>query len=86
MASEQEIRLKVVKHIGEMLIEMADIDFDEISEKDEEILLSNFEEMASHILDSLGFEPISDNADGITFQANFKVVDPNKYIIDFLGE
>lgn len=69
--------------MAKMLFEMSEVDFQDISPVDEQIMLEDFEEVSGHLLDSLGFKPgISE--DGVHFKAIFSIQEPEKYIRDFL--
>lgn len=57
MQDKFQVRLNVVKHMSRMLLEMAEIDFDNLTPEQEEVMLEDFEEVANHMLDSMGFEP-----------------------------
>jgi hypothetical protein len=81
--SEFEVRLSVIKHMSQMLLEMADVDFDNLPKDEEEMMLEDFEEVAGHLLDALGFKP-SNSEDGVHFTANFTMFDPEEYIARFL--
>lgn len=67
--NEFEVRLEVIKHMSVMLLEMSEVDFEGLSPEDETIMLEDFEEVAGHLLDSIGFEP-SNSEDGVSFTAN----------------
>lgn len=81
--NEFEMRLAVIDHMAKMLLEMADLDVDEVSKEEEEQMLEEFAEIAGHLLDSMGFKP-SNSENGVTFTADFALIDPEKYITDFL--
>lgn len=81
MADKFEVRVKVVKHIATMLLEMAAIEWEEITAAEEAELLEDYEEVAMHILDSLSFSP-EDSEDGINIGAKMTLQDPEKYIRD----
>jgi hypothetical protein len=81
--SEFEIRLQVIDHMAKMLLEMADLDFENLSAEEEQDILQDFAEIAGHLLDSMTFTP-SDSEDGVNFSANFTFIDPETYIRDFL--
>lgn len=83
--NEFEVRLDVVKHMSKMLLEMSEVDFDALSPDDETVLLEDFEEVAGHLLDSIGFKP-SDSEDGVNFTAEISIIDPEKYISDFFDK
>lgn len=80
-----EVRLEVVKNMAKMLLEMSEVDFDSLSPEDETTMLEDFEEVAGHLLDSLAFSP-SDSDDGVNFTAKMTLIDPEKYITDFLSK
>lgn len=82
--NEFEVRLAVIKHMSKMLLEMAEVDFENITPDEETSLLEDFEEVAGHLLDSVGFTP-SESDDGVNFTAKFTLIDPEKYITDFLS-
>jgi hypothetical protein len=83
--NEFEVRLDVVKHMSKMLLEMSEVDFEALSPDDETVLLEDFEEVAGHLLDSIGFKP-SNSEDGVTFTAEISLIDPEKYIADFFDK
>ncbi len=83
--NEFEVRLSVIKHISQMLLEMSDVDFDTLPKEEEEMMLEDFEEVAGHLLDALGFKPLS-SEDGVNFTANFSIIDPEEYITNFLED
>jgi hypothetical protein len=83
--NEFEVRLDVVKHMSKMLLEMSEVDFEAMSPEDEAIMLEDFEEVAGHLLDSVGFKP-SNSEDGVNFTAQMSIIDPEKYITDFLDK
>lgn len=83
--NEFEVRLDVVKHMSKMLLEMSEVDFDALSPDDETVLLEDFEEVAGHLLDSIGFKP-SNSEDGVNFTAEISLIDPEKYIRDFFDK
>lgn len=83
--NEFEMRLAVVDHMAKMLLEMADLDVGEVSKEEEEEMLEDFTEIAGHLLDSMSFKP-SKSENGVTFTADFALIDPEKYITDFLEE
>lgn len=68
-----------------MLLEMSEVDFENLSPEDETMMLEDFEEVAGHLLDSVGFEP-SSSEDGVSFTAKMNIMDPEKYITDFLDK
>jgi hypothetical protein len=82
--SEFEVRLSVIKHMSHMLLEMTDVDFDNLSSEEEDLMLEDFEEVAGHLLDSLGFKP-SNSEDGVNFTAVFTMIDTEEYITNFLA-
>ena len=83
--NEFEVRLSVIKHMSLMLVEMADVDFETLPKEEEQEMLEDFEEIAGHLLDALGFKP-SNSEDGVNFTANFTILDPEEYIRKFLEE
>lgn len=83
--NEFEVRLDVVKHMSKMLLEMSEVDFEALSPDDETVLLEDFEEVAGHLLDSIGFKP-SKSEDGVNFTAEISLIDPEKYIRDFFDK
>ncbi len=80
-----ETRLSVVKHMSQMLLEMADIEWDDITKAEELTMLEDYEEVASHLLDSLTFTITSVDENG-DITANLKPIDPEKYVKTFLAE
>jgi len=85
MQDKFQVRLNVVKHMSRMLLEMAEIDFDNLTPEQEEVMLEDFEEVANHMLDSMGFEPGA-SEDGAHFKAIFALEDPETYIRKKLEE
>lgn len=83
--NEFEVRLDVVKHMSKMLLEMSEVDFDGLSPEDETMMLEDFEEVVGHLLDSVGFKP-SNSEDGVNFTAKMSIIDPEKYITNFLDK
>jgi hypothetical protein len=83
--NEFEMRLAVIDHMAHMLLEMAEFESDQITEEEEEEALQQYSEVAGHLLDSMGFKP-SNSENGVTFTADFALIDPEKYITDFLEE
>ena len=83
--NEFEVRLEVVKHMSKMLLEMSEVDFEAMGPEDEAMMLEDFEEVVGHLLDSVGFKP-SDSQDGVNFTAKMSIIDPEKYITDFLDK
>jgi hypothetical protein len=83
--NEFEVRLGVIKHISKMMLEMAYVDFDKLSPQEEQEMLEDYEEVAGHLLDSMMFKP-SDSEDGVSFSANFTIIEPEEYITNFLKE
>jgi hypothetical protein len=81
--NEFEMRLAVIDHMARMFLEMAD--FEETTPEIEEEALEEYAEVAGHLLDSMGFKP-SNSENGVDFTANFTLIDPEKYITDFLEE
>ena len=80
-----ETRLSVVKHMSQMLLEMADIEWDDITKAEELTMLEDYEEVASHLLDSLTFTITSVDENG-DITANLKPIDPEEYVKTFLAE
>lgn len=68
-----------------MLLEMANIDFESMTPEQEESLLEDYEEIATFLLESMGFEP-GQSDDGVTFKAVFSLQDPEEYIQKKLEE
>jgi hypothetical protein len=85
MVDEFEVRLSVVRHMARMLLEMASIDFDNLSEDEEALLLEDYEDVATHLLDSLSFSP-EKSEDGVHFGASFAIQDPEEYIKKMLED
>ena len=85
MADKYEVRLLVINHIAKMLLEMSQIDFDDLSPADEAEMLENYQDIAVHLLDSLGFE-CGESDDGTHFKATFALEDPEEYIRKKLAE
>lgn len=83
--NEFEVRLALVQHISKMMLEMASIEFDKLTPQEEKEMLEDYEEVAGHLLDSVTFKP-SPSEDGVSFTAQFTIIDPEKYIVDFLKE
>ena len=82
---EFQVRLNTIKHISKMLLEMANIDFESLTPEQEEKLLEDYEEIATFLLESMGFEP-GQSEDGVTFKAVFSLQDPEEYIRKKLEE
>jgi hypothetical protein len=85
MQDKFEVRLMTIGHMARMLLEMAQIDFGSLTEAQEAELLEDYEDVATHIVDSMGFEP-GQSDDGVTFKAVFSLQDPEKYIRKLLAE
>lgn len=85
MSNEFEVRLEVIKHISQMMMEMADVDFEKLTPEQEQIMLEDYEEVATHLLDSLSFEIKEINKDG-NFSASMKIIPPNEYIDKIFAE
>ena len=85
MQDKFQVRLSTIKHMSRMLLEMANIDFDNLSPEREEALLEDYEEVADYLLDSMGFEP-GQSDDGVHFSASFALQDPEEYIRKKLAE
>jgi hypothetical protein len=64
---------------------MANIDFESMTPEQEESLLEDYEEIATFLLESMGFEP-GQSDDGVTFKAVFSLQDPEEYIQKKLEE
>jgi hypothetical protein len=85
MKDEFEVRLMAIGHMARMLLEMAQIDFGSLTEAQEAELLEDYEDVATHIVDSMGFEA-GPSEDGVSFNAKFTLEDPEKYIRKKLDE
>jgi hypothetical protein len=85
MQDKFEVRLMAIGHMARMLLEMAQIDFGSLTEAQEAELLEDYEDVATHIVDSMGFEP-GPSEDGVSFSAQFTIQDPEKYIRKLLAE
>lgn len=85
MQDKFQVRLNTIKHMSKMLLEMANLDFENLTPEQEELLLEDYEEIATYLLESMGFEP-GPSEDGVTFSAIFALQDPEKYIIKKLEE
>ena len=85
MQDKFEVRLTAIGHMARMLLEMAQIDFGSLTEAQEAELLEDYEDVATHIVDSMGFEP-GPSEDGVSFSAQFTIQDPEKYIRKLLAE
>lgn len=83
--SEFEVRLEVIKHIASVILEMSYVDFETLSAQEEQEMIEDFEEVAGHILDSMSFKP-SPSEDGVSFSADFSIIDAKKYAKDFFGK
>lgn len=68
-----------------MMLEMADVDFEKLAPQEEQTMLEDYEEVATHLLDSMSFE-ITDIKDDGSISASLKLIDIEKYISDFLGQ
>lgn len=78
-----EMRVEVTKHMAKMMLEMAEVDFDALPAEEEQLMLEDYEEVAGHLLDSLGFEikeVVSDNE----LVATMAIQDIETYIKTFL--
>lgn len=65
---------------------MGSYDFESLTEAEEADLLEDCEDVAKHLLDSMGFNP-GQSEDGARFKATFALKDPEKYIQEkFLEE
>lgn len=85
MTNVFETRLSVVKHIASMMVEMADVDFDKLTKQEEQAMFEDYEEVATHLLDSMQFEVKEVQETGV-FTASFALIDPIKYIENYLEE
>ena len=83
--NEFEVRLSVIKHISKMMLEMAFVEFDKLTPQEEQEMLEDYEEVAGHLLDSMMFKP-TNSEDGVSFSANFTIIEPEEYIKNFLKE
>lgn len=83
--NEFEIRLELIKHIAGIILEMSYVDFETLSAQEEQEMLEDFEEVAGHILDSITFKP-SPSEDGVSFSADFAIIDAKKYAKDFFSK
>lgn len=71
--------------MSQMLLEMADIEWDDITKAEELTMLEDYEEVASHLLDSLTFTITSVDENG-EITVNLKPIDPEEYVKTFLAE
>jgi ABC-type Fe3+-citrate transport system substrate-binding protein len=78
-----EMRVEVTKHMAKMLLEMADVDFDTLPAEEEQLMLEDYEEVAGHLLDSLGFE-ISEVVSDTEMVTKMAIQDIETYIKTFL--
>lgn len=66
-------------------MEMSNLDFDNLTPEQEAVALEDYEDVATHLLDSMGFAP-GRSDDGVSFKATFVLEDPEKYIRKKLEE
>lgn len=85
MQDKFQVRLNTIKHMSRMLLEMANVEFDTMTPEQEEAYLEDFEEVANHLLDSMGFQA-GPSEDGASFTATFSLQDPEEYIQKKLAE
>ena len=85
MTNSFEARLSVIKHISEMMLEMADVDWDKFTKEEELIMLEDYEEVATHLLDSLQFDVTNIDENGV-IHATFTPISPVEYIEKYLAE
>lgn len=85
MKDEFEIRLLTIKHMAKMLLEMGNYEFEKLTEAEEADLLEDCEDVATHLLDSMGFKS-GQSEDGVSFKADFALKDPEKYIQEKFAE
>ena len=85
MTNVFEARLSTVKHIASMMVEMADVDFDKLTKEEEQIMFEDYEEVATHLLDSLQFE-VLEVAENGEMTVKMAPIDPVQYIEKFLEE
>ena len=85
MKDEFEVRLITIKHMAKMLLEMGNYEFEKLSEAEEAELLEDCEDVATHLLDSMGFKA-GQSEDGVSFSAVFALKDPEKYIEEKFAE
>ena len=80
-----EARLSVVKHIASMMVEMADVDFDKLTKEEEQNMFEDYEEVGTHLLDSLQFE-VTEVAENGEMTIKMLPIDPVQYIEKYLEE
>jgi hypothetical protein len=85
MKYEFEVRLITIKHMAKMLLEMGNYEFEKLTEAEEADLLEDCEDVAKHLLDSMGFKS-GESEDGVSFSAVFALKDPEKYIEEKFAE
>lgn len=68
-----------------MMVEMADVDFDKLTKEEEQIMFEDYEEVATHLLDSLQFE-VLEVAENGEMTIKMAPIDPVQYIEKFLEE
>jgi ABC-type phosphate/phosphonate transport system substrate-binding protein len=78
-----EMRVEITKHMAKMLLEMAEVDFDALPAEEEQTMLEDFEEVAGHLLDSLGFD-IKEVVSDKEIVATIAIQDVETYIKTFL--
>lgn len=78
MSNEFEKRLEVVKHMSQLMFELSDFDFDNLTQAQVEVALEDFEELLSHLLDSVSFEIKEINND--EFICRMKIIPVEEYI------
>lgn len=71
--------------MARMLLEMANIDFDNLTPEQEDLLLQDYEELSNILLDSMGFKA-GPSGDGVTFTATFCLEEPETFIRRILAE
>lgn len=79
--NQYEVRLALVKHIAEMLFEMSD---PEVTDKDEQGFQEDFEEFASHVIDSM--QITVEESDGQTHKVSITPMPVQSYVDMVLGE
>lgn len=85
MSNAFEKRLEVIKHMSRLMFELSDFDFDKLTPEQEQIALEDFEELLSHLLDSVSFQIKDVNNDG-SFICDMKIIPVNDYIEKTFGE
>ncbi len=68
-----------------MMVEMADVDFDKLTKEEEQIMFEDYEEVATHLLDSLQFEFLEVLENG-EMSVKIAPIDPIQYIEKYLQE